>query len=238
MWRAAAIFVLTSGCKWCCMLYLPGGPGLIDRPTKSAIRQQVRSPPGVCLFRRKDGAFRNRNAVGRSCRVSRSPRGIHVLGEGLMKIVSRPGQDSNLLRNELACSRPSAFPERARAVLELDAKRARPLPPRVEWLWRQDGFAADIPFTNAMFIPAQTGDIGLLYEAVAQVVDRHEALRTRLVVEDGRPVQIADGWNVSRLEMTKIQRDELTDPQPGPASAIGAFTQGRLDLYAQDGFRC
>jgi len=131
-----------------------------------------------------------------------------------MKIVSRPGQDSNLPRNELAGSRPSAFPERARAVMELDAKRARPLPPRVEWLWRQDGFAADIPFTNAMFIPAQTGDIGLLYEAVAQVVDRHEALRTRLVVEDGRPVQIADGWNVSRLEMTKFSAMSLPTRSP------------------------
>jgi len=152
-----------------------------------------------------------------------------------MKIVSRPEQNPNLRKNGPFSP---ALLERAQGLLGLGAMPSRPLPPRVERIWHQDGFAADIPFTNAMFIPAGTGDIGLLYETIARVVDRHEALRTRLAIQDGRPVQIAESWNVSRLEMTKIQRSELMDNQPGQTSAVGAFTQGCLDLYAQDGFRC
>jgi hypothetical protein len=159
-----------------------------------------------------------------------------------MKSVSQPEQHSNLRKNNPAVSGSSGSDpkrqDRARALLGLDVIQARPLPPRVERIWRQDGFAGDIPFTNAMFVPAGTSDIGLLYEAVARVVDRHEALRTRLAVLDGRAVQIAEGWNVSRLEMTRIQRAELTDNQSIQDSAVAAFTQGRMDLYAQDGFRC
>ena len=127
---------------------------------------------------------------------------------------------------------------RARAELGLDSQQARPLPPRVERIWRMDGFAADIPFTNAMFVPAGISDIGLLSETVAKVVDRHEALRTRLAILDGRAVQIAESWKISHLEVTKIQRSELTDSRPGQVSAVAAFTQGKVDLYAQDGFRC
>src|SRR5262249_28526811 len=140
-----------------------------------------------------------------------------VLRKGLMEIVSRPEQDSNSPKDGPVRPRSSTldtpFLERARGVLGLGATPSRPLPPRVARIWRQDGFAADIPFTNAMFIPAGTTDIGLLYEAVARVVDRHEALRTRLAIQEDRPVQIAETWNVSRLEMTKIQRAELTDSQ-------------------------
>ena len=159
-----------------------------------------------------------------------------------MKTVSSPGQHSNLAKGNPAVSGPASldakFLNRARALLGLDVTQSRPLPPRVEQIWRLDGYAADIPFSNAMFVPAGTSDIGLLYEALARVVDRHEALRTRLAVQDGRAVQIAESWKVTRLEKTKIQRAELTDNQSGQASAVGAFTQARLDLYAQDGFRC
>lgn len=158
-----------------------------------------------------------------------------------MEIVSRPEPHGNLPKNNPAVAGltgSNARLQHARTLLGLDHMLARPLPPRVERLWRLDGFAADIPFSNAMFVPAGTGDIGLLYEAVARVVDRHEALRTRLAVLDGRAVQIAESWKVPRLEMAKIQRAELTDNQSGQASAIAEFTQCNLDLYAQDGFRC
>ena len=159
-----------------------------------------------------------------------------------MKTVPQPEQLGNSPKDDPAIAGSSgADPKlrhRARTLLGLDHRLARPLPPRVERLWRLDDFAADIPFSNAMFVPAQTSDLGLLYEAIARVVDRHEALRTRLAVLDGRAIQIAEGWKVPRLEMTKIQRAELTDNQSGPDSAVGAFTQGKLDLYAQDGFRC
>jgi hypothetical protein len=123
----------------------------------------------------------------------------------------------------------------ARTLLGLDAPRTRALPPRVEHLWRRDGFAAAIPFTNAMLVPMGPADIGRLYEAMAAVVARHEILRTRLAVKDGRAMQIAEDWKVSRLEVSRVRREELTDSRPGHVSA---FAQGTPDLYAQDGFRC
>lgn len=134
-----------------------------------------------------------------------------------------------------------AVEARARNVLGLRGLDAAPsaLPPRAEQLWRMDGFAADIPFTNAMFVPmGQASDIGLLHEAVATVVRRHEALRTRLAVRRGAVVQIAEDWTVKHLEVTDVLQSELADVRPGQKSAVGAFTQGALDLYAQDGFRC
>jgi hypothetical protein len=126
----------------------------------------------------------------------------------------------------------------AGTILGLDQFGARPLPPRVEHLWRRDGFAAEIPFTNAALVPMGTADAGMLYEAIAAVVARHEILRTRLAVKDGRAIQIAESWKVSRLEVSRVRREELTDSRPGHLSAAGAFAQGTPDLYAQDGFRC
>ena len=137
-------------------------------------------------------------------------------------------------------ARESAIQVRARDVLGLAGLAATPaLPPRAEYLWRMDGFAADVPFTNAMFIPmGQVADVGLLHETVAILVNRHEALRTRLAVRRGRPVQIAEDWKVKHLEMTDVLQSELADVRPGQNSAVSAFTQGTMDLYAQDGFRC
>ena len=135
----------------------------------------------------------------------------------------------------------AAAEAQARNVLGLGGLDAAPpaLPPRAEQLWRLDGFAADVPFTNTMFVPmGQAADIGLLYEAVAAVVSRHEALRTRLAVRRGRVVQIAEDWKIKRLDVTDVLRNELADLRPGGKSEAGAFSQGMLDLYAQDGFRC
>lgn len=135
----------------------------------------------------------------------------------------------------------AAIEARARNLLGLGGLDAVPsaLPPRAEQLWRLDGFAADVPFTNAMFVPmGQEADIGLLYETVAAVVSRHEALRTRLAVRRGRSVQIAEDWKINRLDVTDVLQSELSDLRPGGKSEVSAFSQGMLDLYAQDGFRC
>ena len=163
----------------------------------------------------------------------------------LANIAPREGPDGGPAAKSasapLKSSLPVAIEARARDVLGLiglDASGAA-LPPRAEQLWRMDGFAADVPFTNTMFVPmGHSPDIGMLYEAVASVVRRHEALRTRLAVRRGRTMQIAEGWKTSRLEVTDVLESEIADVRPGQKSAVGAFTQGVIDLYAQDGFRC
>ena len=130
---------------------------------------------------------------------------------------------------------------RACDILGLAALESVPaaLPPRAEQLWRIDRFAANVPFTNPMFIPmGPVADMGLLYDALAVVVDRHEALRTRLSVRQGRAIQIAEGWKAARLEMVDIVKSDLLDDRPGRKSPIGEFTQSPVDRYAQEGFRC
>jgi len=136
----------------------------------------------------------------------------------------------------------TSFPEsdaaelRARALLG----RAEPdlLPPRVEQLWRMDGFAGRVPFTNPMFVPLGSApDMGLVYEAVAHMVECHPALRTRLALTNGRPVQLVEPWKVSRIPVAHILRRQLDEDRPdAPPSPVSEFTKGDMDLYAQDGF--
>jgi hypothetical protein len=129
--------------------------------------------------------------------------------------------------------------QRARAIMGLTAREPDALPPRVEQLWRMDGFAGNVPFTNPMFVPlGRAPDMGLVYQAVAQTVERHPALRARLAIKNGRAVQIAEAWKVSRIPLLDILRRQLTEDRPdAPPSPIGEFTKGGMDLYAQDGFR-
>ncbi|HXS05450.1 MAG TPA: condensation domain-containing protein [Rhizomicrobium sp.] len=134
-----------------------------------------------------------------------------------------------------------AVAHRARDILGLAELERFPnaLPTRPEHLWRLDGFAANVPFTNPMFVPmGAVADPGLLYAAVSTVVGRHEALRTRLALQDGRPVQIAENWKVRGLELIDVQKRDLLDDRPGNKSAVSEFTQSVLDLYAQEGFLC
>lgn len=127
---------------------------------------------------------------------------------------------------------------RARAILGLDAPLANALPPRAERLWRMDGFAANVPFTNPMFIPVgPEPDMGLVHEAMAWVVERHQALRTRLALKDGRPVQLLEDWSVSRINLANILRRELADDRPDDLnSPVNQFTKRSIDLYAGGGF--
>lgn len=134
----------------------------------------------------------------------------------------------------------AAGPERrAREILGLDHIAADALPPRAEQLWRMDGFAADVPFINPMFVPlASSPDLDLAREAVAQLAARHQALRTRLAVKNGRAVQIVQDWDGSGLEVADIKRRELDDDYPDdPHSPVRQFLKSTMDLCAEGGFR-
>jgi hypothetical protein len=133
---------------------------------------------------------------------------------------------------------PDAEP-RARSIMGLTELVPGALPPRVEQLWRMDGFADNVPFTNPMFVPLGISpDVGLVTEAVARTVERHPALRTRLAVKDGRGIQIVEAWKTSAIPVVEILRRQLEEDRPdAPPSPIGEFTKRSMDLFAQDGFR-
>ena len=135
----------------------------------------------------------------------------------------------------------AALKDRARKVLGLDGLEALPtaLVTRAEQLWRLDGFAANVPFTNPMFVPmGPVADIGMLYEAVATVVRRHGALRTRLAVQNDRAIQIVEDWKISRLETVDVLQSALADNSLDQKSAVSEFTQGTINLYVQESFQC
>ena len=157
---------------------------------------------------------------------------------------SQPGRGTAAttgVRDRFSALTP-AIESRARQVLGLDGLEAVPnaLAPRAEQLWRLDGFAANIPLVNTMFIPmGPVPDTGILHEAVALVVQRHEALRTRLTVCHRRADQIVEGWKSARIESVDIRNGDIEENRPGGRkSAVSEFTQAPIDLYAQDGFRC
>ena len=133
------------------------------------------------------------------------------------------------------------FEVKAREVLGLNDLETLPtaLAARAEQLWRLDRFAANVPFTNPMFIPmGPSPDLGLLYESVATVVRRHEALRTRLAVHRGRAVQIVEDWKASGIGMVDILQSDIDEDRPGRNSPVSEFSQRSMDLYAQDNFQC
>lgn len=127
---------------------------------------------------------------------------------------------------------------RARDLLGLTEFETAALPPRVEQLWRMDGFARHVPFTNPMFVPlGSSPDMGRVYAALAETVERHPALRTRLAVREGHPVQIVEAWKITTIPLIDVQRRQLADDRPdAPPSPVSAFTKGNMDLHAQDGF--
>ena len=134
-----------------------------------------------------------------------------------------------------------AVEARAREILGLDDLETVPsaLQVRAEQLWRMDRFAANVPFTNPMFVPmGPVRDLGMLYAAVAEVVGRHEALRTRLAIRNGRAVQIVEDWKQAGLDLVTIHKRELLEDRPGVKSAVGDFTQLPTNLYTQEGFHC
>ena len=77
----------------------------------------------------------------------------------------------------------------------LDRLRPLPLSFAQERLWFLDGFLADRATYNVPLALRLTGplDIAALGEALDGLAVRHEVLRTRIVVDDGRPWQHIDG---------------------------------------------
>jgi hypothetical protein len=151
------------------------------------------------------------------------------------------GRPDGASDNRLSARLEPQIETRAREILGLNDLDATPdaLAVRAEQLWRLDHFAANVPFTNPMFVPmGHSPDTGMLYEAVATVVRRHESLRTRLALRRGRAVQIVEDWKCSGIGIVDIRQSDLTEDRPGQISPISEFTQIAMDLYAQDAFHC
>jgi hypothetical protein len=82
-------------------------------------------------------------------------------------------------------------------------------------------------------------DMGLLGEAVAKTVARHEALRTRLAVRGGRADQLVESGMPAGIACVDIRKTDIAENRPGGRkSAVSEFTEAPIDLLSETGFRC
>ncbi len=111
---------------------------------------------------------------------------------------------------------------------------------RVEYLWREEGFAAAVPFHGSGFI--QWGpklDQGLLRDAVAFVISLHEVLHAHLQVDGGRALLVTDEVKTPDLEIVDVSRAEmLSHWEGGGRSALREFVEKPINLLAEPAFRC
>ena len=131
------------------------------------------------------------------------------------------------------------------------ARRDRPLPLSFaqQRLWfvnqlHPDSSAYDMPFVMRIRGPL---DVSLLRQSLLDVVERHEALRTRFVARDGRPQQVIDelekfelpSWDISdseqdereqrAREIIRLEAGRPFDLEQGPVWRAALVRLGRED---------
>ncbi len=134
-----------------------------------------------------------------------------------------------------------AIPEkRARVVLGLDDCEPKALPPRVEHLWRAENFAGHVPYTGTFLLPlGPAPDMALLQQSIAAIVARHEALRSRLALNDCRAILVPGKPKVESLQCVDAPRADIEQyRQNRPGSPLTRFFTAPADLFEQTGFRC
>jgi hypothetical protein len=128
---------------------------------------------------------------------------------------------------------------RARQVLGLTdyEREPRALAFRAWQQWRAENFAPRVPYTGAFLLPmGRIDDLDRIRKSVAQVIARHEALRSRLGLENGVPILLPA--SPAPLDCVRVTAAELnTYRQGGPAPTLAGFFAPPIELMEQPGFR-
>ncbi len=106
-----------------------------------------------------------------------------------------------------------------------------------EQLWLVDELALDSAAYNFSWPMRLRGplDVSALQAASVEVVRRHEALRTRFVVEDGQPMQVVDDAPESVLHVVDVSSG--ADPEVAAREIVDATTAAHLDLRKEPPFQ-
>jgi hypothetical protein len=130
--------------------------------------------------------------------------------------------------------------ERARSLLKLQDVEREPnaLPIRNDWLWRAEQFAPRVPYSGAFVLPlGHKPDLEAAAAAVAALVERHEALRSKLALENDIPVLRPVKAEID-LACAAVPKSEIAAQREGrPAPTLSSFFTTPIDLYEQAGFR-
>jgi hypothetical protein len=135
---------------------------------------------------------------------------------------------------------PSGVEDRARDLLKLrDVEREpRALPIRNDWLWRAEHFAPRVPYPASFLLPlGRKPDLGAVTDALAVLIARHEALRSKLAVENDIAI-LLPAASEPGLACVPVAKAEIAAQREGrPAPALAAFFSAPIELYEQPGFR-
>lgn len=143
-----------------------------------------------------------------------------------------PGLDTELL--------PSGVEDRARELLKLkDVEREpRALPMRNDWLWRAESFAPRVAYTSSFLLSlGHKPELAPVSGAIAALIARHQALRSKLAVENDIPI-LVPVCSEPDLTYVPVSRAEIAAQREGrPAPALAPFFTGPIELLEQPGFR-
>ena len=135
----------------------------------------------------------------------------------------------------------AAIENRARAILGLEDIERQPhaLPVRVEHLWRAENFAPRVPHTGSLLLPfGRAPDMHRLGQSIAEIVARHEALHSRLAIENGRATLVPQNIAPEELSLVRASQTDIAAYQEKkPGSPLTAFFTAPIGLFDQTGFR-
>jgi hypothetical protein len=130
--------------------------------------------------------------------------------------------------------------DRARDLLKLKDVERTPnaLPIRNDWLWRAEHFAPRVPYTGSFLLPmGRKPDLAPIAAAIAALIARHEALRSKLAVENDIAV-LVPVRSEPELACVAVSKADIAAQREGrPAPALAPFFTSPIELLEQPGFR-
>jgi hypothetical protein len=135
---------------------------------------------------------------------------------------------------------PSGVEERARSLLKLQDVDRTPnaLPIRNDWLWRAEHFAPRVAYSASLLLPlGRAPRLDAAAKALNTLVARHEALRSKLTLENDIPVLLPQQPEID-LACAMVPKADIAAQREGrPAPALSPFFTKPIELYEQAGFR-
>jgi len=136
---------------------------------------------------------------------------------------------------------PSDVEDRARDLLKLNdiEREPRALPIRNEWLWRAEGFAPRVPYTGSFLLPiGNKPDLAPIAASIAAMIDRHEALRSKLAVDNDIPILVPVRPQLDLACVAVSKADIAAQREGRSVPALAPFFAAPIELFEQPGFRC
>ncbi|WP_316203134.1 MULTISPECIES: condensation domain-containing protein, partial [unclassified Bradyrhizobium] len=171
---------------------------------------------------------------------------LHV-EDGLLKIRAPKGTLTSELRNQILVNRDLLIRRiaqrdgvgRGPAFVEIERPAELPLSYAQERLWLLEQIGGLGSAYNLPAVVRLRGqlDVAALERSLAAIIERHESLRTRFAVVEGRPVQVIDPPGRFALQVEDLSELGGTEQASRLRARVGALARGRFELERGPLFR-